>query len=137
MRCIQKLRQLLKAMEALGVVTSTAKQSKMDQQQPNNKNISYPAYISIDLGLRQKRGNFSGGTFFQAILLQDAFFEDGNDKANGKGIRIAEGGRYDDLVRHFRPPSNFGSIQVRNYSAVKIPFCSGLIIFLGKNVWNK
>lgn len=67
-RCIQKLRQLLKAMEALGVVTSTAKQRKVDQQQPhtsNNKNISYPAYVSIDLGLRQKRGNFSGGTFHQ------------------------------------------------------------------------
>ena len=82
-------------MEALGVVTSTAKQRKKDQQQPNNKNISYPSYISIDLGLRQKRGNFSGSTFYQAILLQDAFFEDG-DKANGK-VRIAEGGRYDDL----------------------------------------
>jgi len=53
-RCIQKLRQLLKAMEALGVVTSTAKQRKKDQQPHtnNNKNISYPAYISIDLGLR-------------------------------------------------------------------------------------
>ena len=124
-------------MEALGVVTSTAKQRKKDQQQPhtsNSKNISYPAYVSIDLGLRQKRGNFSGGTFFQAILLQDTFFEDGDDKANGKGIRIAEGGRYDDLVRHFRPPSNFGSIQVSNYSAVKIPFCSGLIIFVGKMI---
>jgi len=49
-------------------------------------------------------------------------------------MRLAEGGRYDDLVRHFRPPSNFGSIQVSNYSAVKIPFCSGLIIFLGKMI---
>jgi len=137
MRCIQKLRQLLKAMEALGVVTSTAKQRKKDQQQPhinNNKNISYPAYISIDLGLRQNRGNFSGGTFYQVILLNNTFFEDGDDKANGKGIRVAEGGRYDDLVRHFRPPSNFGSIQVSNYSTVKIPFCSGLIIFLGKMI---
>jgi hypothetical protein len=37
-------------------------------------------------------------------------------------------------VRHFRPPSNFGSIQVSNYSAVKIPFCSGLIIFVGKMI---
>ena len=85
-------------MEALGVVTSTAKQRKKDQEQPDNKNISYPAYISIDLGLRQKRGNFSGGmtltggSFYQAILLQDSFFEDG-DKANGKGMRLAEGGR--------------------------------------------
>jgi hypothetical protein len=40
------------------------------------------------------------------------------------GFRIAEGGRYDDLVRQFRPPGNFG----------RLPYCAGLTIFLGKMI---
>jgi histidyl-tRNA synthetase len=65
----------------------------------------------------------SGGVFFQAILLQDDFFEQkekkdpakGRHSYGGKGSRIAEGGRYDDLVRRFRPPGNFGSVSRSKY----------------------
>jgi len=134
-RCINRLRQLLKAMEALGIVTATKK------EHPHigiNKNLSYPAYISIDLGLRQKRKHFSGGMFFQAILLRDDFFQGGGEtnanRIHGVGTRIAEGGRYDDLVRHFRPPGNFGSVQVNEYTSASIPFCSGAVFFLGKMI---
>eukprot|EP00578_Thalassiosira_sp_NH16_P006270 CAMPEP_0181120618 /NCGR_PEP_ID=MMETSP1071-20121207/24259_1 /TAXON_ID=35127 /ORGANISM="Thalassiosira sp., Strain NH16" /LENGTH=1767 /DNA_ID=CAMNT_0023205299 /DNA_START=89 /DNA_END=5389 /DNA_ORIENTATION=+ len=138
MRCIHKLRQLLKAMEKLGIVPA-AKLHKKDQPHTRLiKNLSYPAYISIDLGLRQKRTNFSGGLYFQAILLQDDFFQKGertpNRKYGGLGTRIAEGGRYDDLVRQFRPPGNFGSVQANDYTAAKIPYCSGVLFFLGKMI---
>ncbi len=51
-RTINQLKQLLKAMEALGVVPAIQKQNeKFD----GDEHISSPAYISIDLGLRQKR----------------------------------------------------------------------------------
>ena len=75
-----------------------------------------------------------GGVFFQAILLQDDFFD--NSEKNeatkvrhahgGKGSRIAEGGRYDDLVRQFRPPGNFGSIQLDSYTGARVPCCIGV-----------
>lgn len=138
MRCIAQLRQVFSALKALGVVTAAAVLNKKEQQ-PNigqGKHISsYPAYISVDLGLRQKRNNFSGSTFFQAILLPDEFFGDNEDNhTGGKGIRIAEGGRYDDLVRQFRPPGNFGSIQVNDYTAVKVPYCIGLTLYVGKMI---
>jgi len=84
----------------------------------------------------------SGGVFFQAILLQDDFFADkegkdatkGKHAYGGKGSRIAEGGRYDDLVRQFRPPGNFGSVQLDSYTAASVPFCMGVRFFVGRMV---
>lgn len=84
----------------------------------------------------------SGGVFFQAILLQDDFFEEkekkepakGKHVLGGKGSRIAEGGRYDDLVRQFRPPGNFGSVQINEYTAANVPFCMGVRFFVGRMV---
>lgn len=49
-RCINQLKQLLKALEALGIVPAIQNE-KID----GNEHLSPPAYISIDLGLRQKR----------------------------------------------------------------------------------
>lgn len=101
MRCINQLRQLLRAMDALGIVAALRLESPQDGLK---KKVSYPAYIAIDLGLRQKRKHFSGRLYFQAVLLHDDFFcGNGESSLNltfdGKGTRIAEGGRYDDLVR--------------------------------------
>lgn len=138
-RCINRLRSLLKAMEALGIITATANLNKKEQhpRMQSHKNISYPAYISIDLGLRQKRNNFFGSTFFQAVLLRNNFGDSETAKTTtlgSKGIRVAEGGRYDDLVRQFRPPGNFGSIQVNDYTSATFPYCTGLIFFIGKMI---
>jgi len=165
-RCINELRQLLKAMEALGIEAAV---KSSEQDTPHNGlqgNLSYPAYISIDLGLRQKRKHYAGRMYFQAILLHNDFFRgDGGTTnspfLNGKSIRIAEGGRYDDLIRQvsvecdssycivfvcdlvntcvrgslqFRPPGNFGSVQISHYTTAKVPFATGLTIFLGKMI---
>ena len=94
---ISQLRQLIKAMEAIGIITAIAS-SKKDHLNVENQNLSYPAYISIDLGLRQKKKHYDGSLFYQAILLQDDFFNYGEPIDNaiisgGKGVRIAEGGR--------------------------------------------
>ncbi|KAK1734261.1 eukaryotic translation initiation factor 2-alpha kinase [Skeletonema marinoi] len=136
-RSVNQLKQLLKAMEALGVLPAIQNE-KVD----GDEHISPPAYISLDLGLRQKRRHMSGGVFFQAILLQDDFF-DGKDKKEvpkgkqaygGKGSRIAEGGRYDDLVRQFRPPGNFGSVELDSYTGASVPFSMGVRFFVGRMV---
>jgi len=139
-RCINQLKQLLKAIEALGIVSAgDAKMNKKDHPYIGiSKNLSYPAYISVDLGLRQKRKHFSGALYFQAILLRDNFAA-GEGKSNndriifgGKGTRLAEGGRYDDLTRQFRPPGNFGTVKVNDYTAAKVPRCVGVLFSITK-----
>ena len=138
-RCIGQLKQLLKAIEALGIV-SAAKINKKDHIYiGQSKNLSYPAYITIDLGLRQKRQHYSGALYFQAILLQDNFATDDGKSNNrivfgGKGTRLAEGGRYDDLTRQFRPPGNFGTVKVNDYTAAKVPFCVGTLFFITRMI---
>jgi hypothetical protein len=70
--------------------------------------LNRPLYISLDLGLRQRRKHFHGHTLFQCIVLPDTYFDEIGDSdehndfvisAGGLGIKVAEGGRYDDLVR--------------------------------------
>lgn len=34
----------------------------------------------------------------------------------------------------FRPPVNFSSVQVNEYTVAKVPFCTGLLIFVGKMI---
>ena len=51
------------------------------------------------------------------LKLRDDFYR--QDDGNVTTRRVAEGGRYDDLVRHFRPPGNFGSIVTDRYTAAR------------------
>lgn len=100
-RCINQLRHLIKAMEALGIVATSNMESLLGGIQ---KNMSYPTFISIDLGLRHRRNHYSGRLYFQAVLLHNDFFRTNGENNlyttfDGMGTRIAEGGRYDDLVR--------------------------------------
>eukprot|EP00956_Cyclotella_meneghiniana_P012872 scaffold18327_cov44-Cyclotella_meneghiniana.AAC.2 len=55
-----------------------------------------PSYIAVDLGLSSNYHDI----IYQAILVQDNFFEDKRRSYRGfsnKGARIAEGDRYDEL----------------------------------------
>jgi hypothetical protein len=95
--------------------------------------LSRPIFISLDLGLRQRRANFHGRTLFQCVSLRNNYFEDmdqDNDEPEtndtilssaGPGVKVAEGGRYDDLVRRYRPPGNFGSAMPDQYTTAPIP----------------
>ena len=93
------------------------------------KRLSLAKFISIDLGLRQKRRNIHGQLLFQAVAVPDDYLaklvrnkdESLDSLMNSCGTRIAEGGRYDDLVRKHRPPGNFG----------RIPICAGCRFFVG------
>ena len=111
--CIQQLRSTIGAMHGLGIRADDASKPHPEPQ------LSLPISIVIDLGLRQKRRHIHGHFLFQAITVPGECDEN-NLKAflaNGRGIKIAEGGRYDDLVRHFRPPG-LGSIST--------PICAGI-----------
>lgn len=64
--------------------------------------LNLPLFLSIDLGLRQRRKHFHGQVFFQCISIPDDFFDhldDGQESndtllSSGRGSKIAEGGRY-------------------------------------------
>lgn len=69
--------------------------------------LNIPLYISLDLGLRQRRKHYHGQSIYQCIVLPDTYFDcvgdsiEHNDfvlSAAGHGTKIAEGGRFDDLV---------------------------------------
>lgn len=81
---------------------------------------SRPLFVSFDLGLRQRRKHYHGGTIFQCIVLPDAFFEQRLDpgehnelliSSSGRGIKVAEAGNYSDLVRRHRPPGTFSTFS--------------------------
>eukprot|EP00550_Attheya_septentrionalis_P002446 CAMPEP_0198283486 /NCGR_PEP_ID=MMETSP1449-20131203/3055_1 /TAXON_ID=420275 /ORGANISM="Attheya septentrionalis, Strain CCMP2084" /LENGTH=1832 /DNA_ID=CAMNT_0043980097 /DNA_START=122 /DNA_END=5620 /DNA_ORIENTATION=+ len=142
-RCLKSLRDLVRALMELGVTPLNMGGSVV--QEEGSSPMMPPAFISIDLGLRQKRKHMHGQLVYQAITLPDAYFEnpisgeEDNDvllSSIGSGTKIAEGGRYDDLVRKFRPPGNFASARFSNYTTAPIPTCVGVRFFVGKLVEN-
>jgi histidyl-tRNA synthetase len=108
--------------------------------------INKPLFISLDLGFYQKRKHFHGQTLFQCIAIPSNYFDqdllleedhETNDhllSSSGRGIKIAEGGRYDDLVRRSRPPGNFGSALFNTYITAPIPKCVGVKFAVGRLV---
>lgn len=109
---------------------------------PCESNVSLPLFVSFDLGLRQRRKHYHGGLIFQCIVLPDNGFDsldidEDNDtiiSASGRGIKVAEGGNYSDLVRKYRPPGNFTTAFVNYYTAAPIPVCVGVRFAIGKLV---
>lgn len=101
-----------------------------------------PLYVSIDLGLRQRRKHYHGGIIFQCIALSSTCFEDvdydeHNDSLTssmGRGVKLAEGGDFSDLVRKYRPPGNFGSALFNVYTTAPTPLCAGVRFSVGKLV---
>ena len=101
-RIVQSLKNLVLLMKEMGIGPILG--SKSEAQ---GSLINKPMYIALDLGLRQKRKHFNGQIFFQAIVLPDNFFDmaatesNAQDKSQsivGQGTKVAEGGRYDELV---------------------------------------
>jgi hypothetical protein len=73
-------------------------------------------------------------------VLPDNYFEEVNVEehnealisSTGRGIKLAEGGNFSDLVRKNRPPGNFASSFVNAYTAAPIPVCAGVRFAIGK-----
>lgn len=103
----------------------------------NQLSLCRPLYVALDLGLRQRRKYYHGGSIFQAIILPENYFSspcDAEEHHDNLGTRVAEGGHYSELVRRFRPPGNFASAVVSHYTSAPIPVCVGVRFFVGKFV---
>lgn len=120
-RALRSVRYCLSMMQSLEIHPTSPGQDA--------KRLSLAKFISIDLGLRQKRKHIHGQGLFQAVTIPDDYLTKlGSSKHENLeslmascGTRIAEGGRYDDLIRKHRPPGNFG----------RIPICAGCRFFVG------
>lgn len=134
LRCI---RDLVAVMRNMGLDPILKRESRGD-----NIPTCRPLYVSLDLGLTQRRKHYHGGTLFQCIVLPDNFFakfdpEENNEaliSPTGRGIKVAEGGNFSELVRRHRPPGNFGAAVVNHYTSARIPVCAGVRFAIGKLV---
>ena len=103
-RSLKSLKNLVDVMEATGIAPLFGRKTKNHR----NRRLNPPLYISLDLGLRQRRRHYHGQTLFQCIALPNDYFDkDIHNECDesstvcsphGQGSKIAEGGRYDDLV---------------------------------------
>ena len=139
-RILNNLESLAKTLESIGMPSLF--ESHMNDDLENNS-YNCPLLISLDLGLRQRRKHFHGQLFFQCIAIPSDYFDRSsplnvtNDtilSSSGKGIKVAEGGRYDELVRKSRPPGNFGSALFNTYTAAAIPKCVGVRFSIGRMI---
>lgn len=102
-RSVNSLKNLVEAMRlmAIGPIVGSSDIS-------NPTGTHRPLYISLDLGLRQRRKHYHGHVLFQAIVLPDSFVRglsaNSDGKTGGGGVKIAEGGRYDELVCQYSCP---------------------------------
>jgi histidyl-tRNA synthetase len=102
LKSLESLVQLMYSVDIGPLLGGVAKNTK--------DRMNRPLYISLDLGLRQRRKHYHGQVFFQCIAIPDNYFDqysadDGQIETNdtiishsGRGSKIAEGGRYDELV---------------------------------------
>jgi len=136
-RSLKSVKDLLSTLDGLDVKSLV---SSVDSRLEDS--VSRPLYVSLDLGLRQRRKHYHGGFIFQCIVLPDAFFEQMDPSehnevlisSTGRGIKVAEAGTYSDLVRKHRPPGNFATAFVNYYTAAPIPYCTGIRFSIGKIV---
>jgi len=136
-KSLRSIRDLVAVLHSMNLGPQLNKDSR-DDSFPTCR----PLYISLDLGLFQRRRHYHGGTIFQCVVLPDNFFEkiDPNEhneiliSPTGRGIKIAEGGNFSDLVRRNRPPGNFASAVVNHYTSARIPVCAGVRFSIGKLV---
>lgn len=100
-RSVKSLRSLVQTMSSIGIAPVG-----MDSYVADGINLSCPLYVCLDLGLRQRRRHFTQ-LFFQAFVLPAKYRTElkrttssssSNPEPHHEGMKVAEGGRYDDLV---------------------------------------
>lgn len=132
-KSLKSVKSLVDSLEKMLVGPLLFKDTVSGSQQT----LCRPLYVAFDLGLRQRRKYYHGGSIFQAIVLSENYFSspcDPEEHHDNLGTRVAEGGHYSELVRRFRPPGNFASAVVSHYTSAPIPVCVGVRFFVGKFV---
>lgn len=143
-RILNNLEKLAETLDSAGI---TPLSNSRTGDTSTNGSYNLPLFISLDLGMRQRRKHYHGQLLFQCIAIPSNYFDtvrpsddesfitnDSILSSSGKGIKIAEGGRYDELVRKARPPGNFGSALLNSYTAARIPKCVGVRFSIGRLV---
>lgn len=141
-RILNNMDKFAETLESVGIIPLS--NSKATDTSTNN-NYNRPLIISLDLGLRQRRKHYHGQLLFQCIAIPSNYFDSFRSSdiesnvtnetilsSSGKGIKVAEGGRYDELVRKARPPGNFGTALLSSYTTARIPKCVGVRFPIGK-----
>jgi hypothetical protein len=137
-KSLRSLRNLIAVLNDLNLGPLNEGQRPVEGKQP-----ARPLFISLDLGLNQRRKHYHGGTIFQCIALPNDFFKTKVDLTehnetiiapSGRGIKIADGGNYSELVRKNRPPGNFVSAIESQYTVARIPLCVGVRFSIGSIV---
>jgi len=113
--CIQNLQKLLVLCKMGGVDLSGRSDS--------GENFS-PSVVTFDLGMRQKEKHYDGGLYYQSVLFSSSRKKSLNVCFN-EGLRVCEGGRYDDLVGKYRPP---------NVITRDLPIACGVRFLIGRIV---
>lgn len=112
-RTKQRYDEVIKGIECIGRVVESLSLLGItplvqSSREPNaSVHAHSPAFISLDLGIRQKKRHYHGHIYFQAMMLQDAFFDNNRSDLSDSEIKIAEGGRYDDLVSTVQLKTSF------------------------------
>ncbi|GKY90546.1 hypothetical protein MPSEU_000028300 [Mayamaea pseudoterrestris] len=132
LRCIRDLMNILMLINDDPVLPMQCDSSR-------HESMSRSPFFSLDIGLRQRRKHYHGGIVYQCIVfptMNDITMEDCNESllSSGKGIKVAEGGNYSDLVRKYRPPGDFAGAAINFYAAAPIPACAGVRFSIGKMV---
>ena len=109
-RILNNLEKLAETLDSAGI-TPLSNSRTGDTSTYGNYNL--PLFFSLDLGLRQRRKHYHGQLLFQCIAIPSNYFDSvrpsddelfiTNDSilsSSGKGIKIAEGGRYDEFLHH-------------------------------------
>jgi histidyl-tRNA synthetase len=132
-RFIRHLERLMSLLDAIGFSSRDYLSSSM-----SDCPVYRPLFLCLDLGMRQKRKQYHGGLFFQAIAIPSNPLSQDRDKIVNSfavnGLKIVEGGRYDDMCRKFRPPGNFGDAVFDAHTQSTIPKCCGLKVSIGRLV---
>jgi hypothetical protein len=135
-RSAKHLKDISQVLKMIGVKPHLHGDYQKHPEFDENDQVSRPLYLCLDLGLRQRRRHFNQ-LYFQAVLIPPSMLNPESSHRAGEsevGVKVAEGGRYDDLVRRYRPPGNFGSALVSFYTNAPIPICVGVRFSVGKMV---
>lgn len=131
-KMLNHIENLTKTLQAVGLPPLSDNHAKDDCA---NNGFNRPLLISLDLGLRQRRNHYHGQLFYHCIAIPSNYYEtcqsveddslvtnDSLLSSLGKGIKFAEGGRYDDLAR----------VSFSAYTTASIPKCVGIRFAIGK-----
>lgn len=145
LNCIDSLTKLFVAMKMMGYDLGLGMGMGMGMG-GGERVAEMPTVVYLDLSMRQKERHYDRGLLYQGIFYNPMGWRENknsknnsnsnnnNNNATSEGVKIVEGGRFEELIRKYRPPGNFGSTSVESYTSTALPIAMGVRFFIGKIV---